>query len=97
MAGGNDDPGLARGKLPRREKCTVGEASDCGCSTIRAQDDPIGAIACRPRRFCYQLPQVGLVQPHVVIDAGADVANWKLPSRRGGQRPGFAEFDNDLV
>ena len=64
---------------------------------VRAENNPIGAVACWTRGLGNQLSQIGFVQPHVIIDTRSAVANRKFPSRRRDQRPRPAELDDDLV
>ena len=51
-----------------------------------AQHDPVAAVAGRTLRLRDQLPEVVLVEPHVVVDAGARIADRELPARGGVAR-----------
>lgn len=55
----------------------------------------VGATCRQSRCFCERLAEVCGIDPHIV-DIGAIVADWKIPTAERSVRAGLVELDNDL-
>ena len=97
VAGGDDGPGLPRDESAGAKEIVQDEKpSTCGAPCRVEQDDPVGAVHRRALGLRDQLAQIVLVEPHIVVDAGARVADGKSQRASAICAPGLKNSTTTL-